>query len=47
MHYVPKIGYDESSLLHKLCLQLLHELGTTLSYQANEPQLIKEMVCVC
>ena len=47
MHYAPKMGYDESSLLHMLHLQLLQELGTTLSYQANEPQSIKEMVCLC
>ena len=47
MHYAPKMGYDESSLLHMLCLQLLQELGTALSYQANEPQSIEEMVHLC
>ena len=47
MHYAPKIGYDESSLLHMLCLQLSQELGTTLSYQANEPQSMEEMICLC
>ena len=45
--YTPKMGYDESSLLHMLCLQLSQELGTALSYQANEPQSIEEMVCLC
>ena len=44
MHYAPKMGYDESSLLHMLCLQLLQELGTTLSYHANELQSIEKMV---
>ena len=47
MHYAPKTGYDESSLLHMLCLQLSQELGTALSYQANEPQSIEEMVRLC
>ena len=47
MHYTPKTGYDESSLLHMLCLQLSEELGTALSYQANEPQSIEEMVRLC
>ena len=47
MHYAPKMGYDESSLLHMLHLQLLQELGTALSYQANEPQSIEEMVHLC
>ena len=47
MHYAPKMGYDESSLLHMLCLQLSQELGTTLSYQANEPQSIEKMVHLC
>ena len=47
MHYMPKMGYDESSLQHMLCLQLLQELGITLSYQANEPQSIKKMVHLC
>ena len=47
MHYTPKMGYDESSLLHMLCLQLSQELGTALSYQANEPQSIEKMVHLC
>ena len=47
MHYAPKTGYDESSHLHMLHLQLSQELGTALSYQANEPQSIEEMVCLC
>ena len=47
MHYAPKTGYDESSLLHMLHLQLSQELGTALSYQANEPQSIEEMVHLC
>ena len=47
MRYAPKMGYDESSLLHMLRLQLSQELGTTLSYQANEPQSIEEMVRLC
>ena len=45
--YTPKMGYDESSLLRMLHLQLLQELGTTLSYQANELQLIEKMVHLC
>ena len=47
LRYAPKTGYDESSLLHMLHLQLLQELGTALSYQANEPQSIEEMVHLC
>ena len=47
MHYAPKIGYDESFLLHILYLQLSQELGITLSYQANEPQSIEKMVHLC
>ena len=47
MCYAPKTGYDESSLLHMLPLQLSQELGTALSYQANEPQSIEEMVRLC
>ena len=47
MCYTPKMGYDESSLLHMLRLQLSQELGTALSYQANEPQSIEKMVCLC
>ena len=47
MHYTPKMGYDESSLLHMLHLQLLQELGTALSYQANKPQSIEKMVHLC
>ena len=47
MRYAPKTGYDESSLLHMLRLQLSQELGTALSYQANEPQSIEEMVRLC
>ena len=47
IYYVLKMGYDESSLLHMLCLQLSQELGTTLSYQANKPQSIKKMVHPC
>ena len=46
IHYAPKTGYDESSLLHMLCLQLSQELDTTLFYQANEPQSIEKMVCL-
>ena len=47
MCYAPKMGYDESSLLHMLHLQLSQELGTALSYQANKPQSIEEMVHLC
>ena len=47
MHYAPKMGYDESFLLHMLHLQLSQELGTALSYQANEPQSIEKMVHLC
>ena len=47
MHYAPKTGYDESFLLHMLCLQLSQELGTPLFYQANEPQSIEKMVHLC
>ena len=47
MHYAPKMGYDESFLLYMLHLQLLQELSTTLSYQANEPQSIEKIVHLC
>ena len=47
MHYAPKMGYDESSLMHMLHLQLSQELGTALSYQAKKPQLIEEIVHLC
>ena len=47
MHYMPKTEYDESSLLHMLHLQLLEELGITLSYQANKLQSIEKMVHLC
>ncbi len=47
MRYASKTGYDESSLLHMLRLQLSQELGTALSYQATEPKTMDELVRLC
>ena len=47
MRHAPKTGYDESSLLHMLRLQLSQELGTALSYQATKPATMDELVRLC
>ena len=47
MQHAPKTGYDESSLLHMLRLQLSQELGTALSYQATKLTMMDKLVHLC